>query len=188
MKPFSSSWAWALNKGLELLLDSGQNRLEAIKHLSDSCRLLCDEHFTETEARKKFVTPGLNKTFLNIVQDVERYEMLFSKKLPEKIKASKAIEKQGLQIKKRAPPSNPKPNNPSTSQPSTSRSRQAGNWSSPRYPSNRGERGGAKRTSAAGRGRGADSDPLEAHQPEQAACYNATAIENASSSTPQSVN
>ncbi|XP_049865352.1 uncharacterized protein LOC126376167 [Pectinophora gossypiella] len=143
----------ALNKGLELLLDDGQNRLEAIKYLSDSCRLLCEVHFTETEARKKFVTPGLNKTFLNIVQDVERDEMLFSKKLPEKIKASKAIEKQGLQIKK-PPPSNSKPNNPPTSQPSTSRSRQSGNWSSPRYSSNRGGRGGAKRTSAAGRGRG----------------------------------
>ncbi|KAI8421510.1 hypothetical protein MSG28_009553 [Choristoneura fumiferana] len=67
----------ALNKGLELLLDDGKDRLQAIKYLSDSCRLLCDLHFIETEARKKFVTPGLDKSFLNIMQEIERDETLF---------------------------------------------------------------------------------------------------------------
>lgn len=140
----------ALNKGLEMLLDEGKDKLQAIKCLSDSCRLLCDMHFVETEARKKFVTPGLDKSFLNIMQDVERDEMLFGNKLSEKIKATKVIEKQGLQIKRPLP--NPKPAPFVPSQPSTSRSRPQGNWERPpRFPSNRGGRGGLKRTPPSGR-------------------------------------
>ncbi|CAG9138600.1 unnamed protein product [Plutella xylostella] len=140
----------ALNKGLELLLDDGRDRLQAIKYLSDSCRLLCDLHFLETEARKKFITPGLDKSFLNIMQDVEHDDMLFGNKLSEKIKATKVIEKHGLQIKKPAP--NPKPPSTSYNQPSTSRSRPQGNWGGPsRFPPNRGGRGGPKKTPSASR-------------------------------------
>ncbi|CAG9117949.1 unnamed protein product [Plutella xylostella] len=136
----------ALNKGLELLLDDGRDRLQAIKYLSDSCRLLCDLHFLETEARKKFITPGLDKSFLNIMQDVEHDDMLFGNKLSEKIKATKVIEKHGLQIKKPAP--NPKPPSTSYNQPSTSRSRPQGNWGGPsRFAPNRGGRGGAEEDS-----------------------------------------
>lgn len=136
----------ALNKGLELLLDDGKDRLQAIKYLSDSCRLLCDLHFVETDARKKFVTPGLDKFFLNIMQDVDRDEMLFGNKFSEKIRATKVIEKNGLQIKK----PDPTPKTPSSSsyhQPSTSRTRPQGNWGGPsRFSPNRGGRGGQKKT------------------------------------------
>lgn len=139
----------ALNKGLELLLDDSNDRLQAIKFLSDSCRLLCDLHFIETEARKKFVTPGLDKSFLNIMQDVERDDLLFGNKLSDKIKATKVIEKHGLQIKKPAP--NPQKAQP-TYQPSTSRSRPSGNWRGPsRFPSTRGGRGGLRNTAQTGR-------------------------------------
>lgn len=138
----------ALNKGLELLLDDGKDRLQAVKFLSDSCRLLCDLHFTETEARKRFVTPGLDKSFLNVLQDVGRDETLFGIKLCEKIKATKVIEKHGLQIKKVAP--NPKPSSTSY-QPSTSRSRPQGNWRGPsRFLPNRGGRGGQRNATSRG--------------------------------------
>lgn len=152
----------ALNKGLELLLETDKDRLLAVKHLSDSCRLLCDLHFTETEARKKFVTPGLDKSFLNIIQDVERDDMLFGNKLSDKIKASKAIEKQSLQIKK--PITNVKPTNSTAPQPSTSYNRIQGNWrSSPRYPPpGRGMRGGPKKITPPGR------RPAQASQPKTA--------------------
>ncbi|XP_041973369.1 uncharacterized protein LOC121729047 [Aricia agestis] len=127
----------ALNKGLELLLDEGSDRISAIKFLSDSCRILCDLHFLETNSRKKFITPGLDRNFLSLMQDVEHDELLFGNQLPEKIKASKTIEKQGLRIE-----------STSTSyvyQPSTSRSRQPGNWAGPpRFPSTRGGRGGQR--------------------------------------------
>lgn len=136
----------ALNKGLELLLDDGKDRLQAVKFLSDSSRLLCDLHHQETEARKRFITPGLDKSFLNIMQDVDRDELLFGNKLSDKIKATKVIEKHGLQIKKPTP----QPKIPSTL-PSyqSSRPRHQGNWTGPpRFPPNRGGRGGQRKLTA----------------------------------------
>lgn len=133
----------ALNKGLSLLLENGAERVKAIKFLSDSSRLLCDLHHVETDVRKKFMTPGLDKAFLNLIQDVDRDETLFGQTLSDKIKASKAIEKQGLQIKKPAPVKT----TTSSAQPTSSRPRSQVNWSGPsRYASNRGGRGGYKKT------------------------------------------
>lgn len=139
----------ALNKGLSLLLENGTERVKAIKFLSDSSRLLCDLHHVETEVRKKFVTPGLDKAFLNLIQDADRDETLFGQKLSEKIKASKVIEKQGFQIKKPAPVKTPA----SSAQPTTSKLRSQVNWSGPsRYASNRGGgRGSYRKTGPAGR-------------------------------------
>lgn len=138
----------ALNMGLNLLLDD-KDKVQAIKFLSDSCRLFCDLHFEETEARKKFVTPGLDKSFINIMQDSQRDEMLFGSKLSEKIKATKVIEKHGLQIKKPAP--NFK--TPSTYQTISNRPPHLqGNWRGPpRFSSNRGGRGGPRRSAPAPR-------------------------------------
>lgn len=138
----------ALNKGLSLLLENDSERVKAIKFLSDSCRILCDLHHVDTEVRKKFMTPGLDKAFLNLMQGVDRDETLFGQTLSEKIKASKVIEKQGLQIKKPAPIKTPTP----SVQPSTSRIRSQVNWSGPsRYTSNRGGRQNYKRTGLTGR-------------------------------------
>ncbi|XP_069355792.1 uncharacterized protein [Maniola hyperantus] len=156
----------ALNKGLELLLDDGKNRIQAIKFLSDSCRILCDLHYVETESRKKIITPGLDKAFLNIIQDVDRDDLLFGNKLSEKIKATKVIEKQGLQIKK--PPPTPKTStSTSTNQASTSRSRQ-GNWTGPpRFSSIRGGRGGQRSRGAPVGRRPQSVGPVQQKQPTQ---------------------
>ncbi|KAI5635920.1 hypothetical protein NE865_11339 [Phthorimaea operculella] len=141
----------ALNRGLELLLEEGSDRLQAVKFLSESSRILCDLHFVETTARKKFITTALDKAFVNVIQDVDRDDTLFGNKLSEKIKASKMIEKQGLQIKKVTPA---KATTAPSAQPSTSRNRPQGNWSAaPRFPpSNRGGRGAPRKTAPAGRG------------------------------------
>ncbi|KAL0871198.1 hypothetical protein ABMA27_004971 [Loxostege sticticalis] len=131
----------AISRAMSSLLTS-DNKIDAIRMLSDGCRILCDLHHSETQARIKMITPGLARPFLNVIQESERDETLFGVSLPEKIKASKTIEKQGLQIKKSVPPAR------SNSAPSTSTARQQfqGNWSgSPRYPSNRGGRGGQRR-------------------------------------------
>ncbi|XP_013195598.2 uncharacterized protein LOC106138857 [Amyelois transitella] len=137
----------ALNRALTLLINNEGSKVTAIKLLSDSSRILCDLHYVETQARIKFITPGLDKAFLNIVQDINRDEMLFGNKLSEKIKASKVIEKQGLQIKKTVP--NPKP--ATVPQPSSSRPRPQENWAGPpRQSSYRGGRGGARKTTSAG--------------------------------------
>lgn len=128
----------AVNKAMTILL-SGDDKIQAIKHLSDACRVLSDLHALETQSRTKSLTQGLDKTFLNVIQDTERDETLFGSGLPEKIKASKAIEKQGSLIKK--------PDNKAVPGPSAPRStRPQGNWRGPsRSAPNRGGRGGSRR-------------------------------------------
>lgn len=123
----------AINMGLSELLTGG-NKIMSIKHISDGCRLLLDLHHLETKARKNMVTPGLTKSFLNIIQECERDETIFGNDLAEKIKASKAIERQGLQIKK--PYSNPKNTPSSTSFSSAATRTNQGNWQGGplRYP------------------------------------------------------
>lgn len=132
----------AVNRALDSLISKEENcAMKAIKHLSDACRVLCDLHHTESQARIKLITPNLDKNFLNIIQDSHRDETLFGIKLAEKIKSSKTIEKQGLQIKKATTPN---------SLPSTSSSRPnqgRGNWTGPsRYSSNKSGRGSGKKT------------------------------------------
>lgn len=130
----------AINRAMTTLLAS-DNKVQAIRYLSDACRVLSDLHASETQTRTKSLTQGLDKSFLNLIQDTERDEMLFGNGLPEKIKASKAIEKQGSQIKK--------PDNKVAPGPSASRAtRPQGNWRGPsRSTTNRGGgRGGSRRT------------------------------------------
>ncbi|XP_045763042.1 uncharacterized protein LOC123872829 [Maniola jurtina] len=130
----------AINRGVDLLLKS-DNKVQAMKHFSNGCRLLCDSHYLATQGRIKLISPSLDKSFLQLVNESERDDSLFGSKLSEKIKAAKAIEKQGLSIKKPAKPQK------TTAQPSGSRSSSyQGNWHAPpRYPANRGGRGGYSR-------------------------------------------
>lgn len=132
----------AVNRGLDILLKS-DNKIQAMKHLSNGCRLLCDSHSLMSKNRVKLIMPSLDKTFLHMINESERDETLFGSSLSEKIKAAKAIEKQGLQIKKPAP----KPPKSTVSQPSVRPGSLQGNWGAPpRYPpANRGGRGGYRR-------------------------------------------
>ncbi|XP_063622358.1 uncharacterized protein LOC134794476 [Cydia splendana] len=134
----------ALNKGMEILLNS-DNKAQALTHFSDSCRILTDLHCASTKDRIKLITPSLEKNILHVIQDSERDDTLFGNALSEKIKASKAIQRQGHQIKKTVP-----------YQPSTSGFRQStanrytppGNWRGPPryfYPNSRGGRGSQTR-------------------------------------------
>ncbi|KAJ8704371.1 hypothetical protein PYW08_013095 [Mythimna loreyi] len=135
----------AVNRAMTVLMTSDE-KIQAIKMLSDSCRILSHLHHTYTQARIKMVTPGLEKSFLNVIKDNERDSTLFGLKLSEKIKASKAIERQSLQIKKTPMPQKP----PHTVQSAVSKNRYQENWSGPsRYQSNRGGRGGQRRQAPA---------------------------------------
>ncbi|XP_073957119.1 uncharacterized protein [Choristoneura fumiferana] len=137
----------AVGKGLSLLLtnDDKHKKIQAIKSIADGCRILADLHYNETQGRIKLITPGLDKAFLHVIQDVKRDETLFGEKLSEKIKSSKTIEKQGLQIKKTPVPLKTTAGGATQSQPSTSRPRNQGNWSSAsHYQSSK--RGGRGRT------------------------------------------
>ncbi|KAI5646427.1 hypothetical protein NE865_01360 [Phthorimaea operculella] len=93
----------AVNRTLDLLL-KGDSKKEAIQHLSNACRILSDLHAVFTKNRIKLITSNLDKNFLHVIQDSERDETLFGTKLSDKIKAAKAIERQGQQIRKSNPP------------------------------------------------------------------------------------
>ncbi|XP_013172812.1 PREDICTED: uncharacterized protein LOC106121639 [Papilio xuthus] len=127
----------AANRALNILL-SGEDKKASINHLSNACRILSDLHATNTNSRIKLITPNLDKNFIHIIQDSVRDETLFGNNLSDKIKAAKAIERQGLQIKKSISRS-------SGPQTTSNRSSNSGNWSGPpRYSSIRGNRGGKK--------------------------------------------
>ncbi|KAI5641230.1 hypothetical protein NE865_06494 [Phthorimaea operculella] len=131
----------AVNRTLDLLL-KGDSKKEAIQHLSNACRILSDLHAVFTKNRIKLITSNLDKNFLHVIQDSERDETLFGTKLSDKIKAAKAIERQGQQIRKSNPP---RASNASHS--GTSRASFSGNWSAPpRYQANRGGRGGPRKS------------------------------------------
>lgn len=131
----------AINKGLDILLKS-DDKHTALKQLSDGCRILSDLHHEYTKNRIKLLTPSLDKTILHVIHDLERDNTIFGSKLSEKIKAAKAIERQGTQIKKTTPASKVAASTPSSS----SRPTYQGNWvGPPRYPSNRGGRGGIRK-------------------------------------------
>lgn len=136
----------AVNKALDLLL-KGDNKKEAIQHLSNACRILSDLHALFTHNRIKLITSNLDRNFLHVIKDSERDETLFGSRLPDKIKAAKAIERQGQQIRK--------PNNPKVSYVSHSASNRAstsGNWNAPpRYQTYRGGRGGSRKPPAQNR-------------------------------------
>ncbi|KAI5633932.1 hypothetical protein NE865_13361 [Phthorimaea operculella] len=122
----------AINKAMNTLLTS-DDKILALKYLSDSCRILSDLHYCLSKDRIKLITPSLEKNFLHVIQDTERDETLFGSTLGEKIKASKAIERQGSQIRKVVTSQKPSAPQPSSSRPAP------GNWSGPpRYSSNRG--------------------------------------------------
>lgn len=130
----------AINRGMHLLL-KGDDKIQAMKHLSNGCRLLCDSHYSATRNRIKLLTPSLDKSILHVIQECDRDETLFGSSLGDKLKAAKAIEKQGLQLKNKTSRSQKAP--PSTSgRPNNFQ----GNWSAPpRFSANRGGRGAYRR-------------------------------------------
>lgn len=100
----------AINRALDVLLTrNGNHVIEAIKYLSDACRLLSDLHHMKTQARIEHIVPNLDRSFFVVVQDTARDETLFGRNLSEKINSSKTIAKQFLQMKTTTTISTPVP-------------------------------------------------------------------------------
>lgn len=128
----------AISRGMDILL-KGDDKARALKNLSNGCRILCDSHHLASQSRIRLITPSLDKNFLHMIKETERDETLFGSSLSEKIKAAKAIEKQGLQIKKPAKPQKPALVPQSSARPPSSF--QGNRSAPPRYSANRGGRG-----------------------------------------------
>lgn len=79
---------------MDVLLNTKEENtvISAIKHLSATCRILCDLHYIDSQAKIKLITPNLEKGLLTVIQDSYWDETLFGAKLLEKMKSSKTIE------------------------------------------------------------------------------------------------
>ncbi|XP_023944598.1 uncharacterized protein LOC112050538 isoform X1 [Bicyclus anynana] len=120
----------AISRGMQMLLKD-ENKVNALKHFSNACRLLCDAHHSATQTRIKLLTPHLDNLTLKIINESERDETLFGKTLSEKMKAANAIEKQRRSVKKLTLSQK---STAQTSRTSRTTSSYQGNWQArPRY-------------------------------------------------------
>ncbi|KAL4720240.1 hypothetical protein ACJJTC_018227 [Scirpophaga incertulas] len=71
--------------------------------ISDAARLLCDYHHTESLTRKNFILTGLDKSTKESVKDTRIDEWLFGADFADKLKASKAINRSGQDLKGKQP-------------------------------------------------------------------------------------
>lgn len=75
------------------------DKKEALEKLKDVSMLLTHLMYTQTEARKYFILPGMEPNKKKILTNVETDEFLFGKNLNERIKEAKAIQKMTQDMK-----------------------------------------------------------------------------------------
>lgn len=89
----------ALGLALNKLCISGTDSKETIGLISDAARLLCDYHHTESVTRKNFILTSLDKSTREGVKDTNIDEWLFGTDFADKLKACKAIQKSGQDLR-----------------------------------------------------------------------------------------
>ncbi|KAI5642503.1 hypothetical protein NE865_05530 [Phthorimaea operculella] len=89
-----------LGKALQLCIKSTMdNKLDIIKKLNDSSRLLCDAMYLDTRGRRTLVLSSINKNLKDSLLETEPNEFLFGDNLTDKIKTAKAVQKSGKELK-----------------------------------------------------------------------------------------
>ncbi|XP_061727168.1 uncharacterized protein LOC133532477 isoform X2 [Cydia pomonella] len=94
-----SSAISALSESLTLLLTEQPKNTKLIQLLMDSCKILCDSQHAESLVRRNFILHNLKKELKDELQTTKIDKLLFSHELAEKIKAAKAINKSGDDLK-----------------------------------------------------------------------------------------
>ncbi|XP_061717492.1 LOW QUALITY PROTEIN: uncharacterized protein LOC133525219 [Cydia pomonella] len=94
-----SSAISALSESLTLLLTEQPKNTKLIQLLMDSCKILCDSQHAESLVRRNFILHNLKKELKDELQTTKIDKLLFSQELAEKIKAAKAINKSGDDLK-----------------------------------------------------------------------------------------
>lgn len=122
------------------------NHHGTLQLLSNTGRLLCHMHYSETCSRKNFLLACLNKEVKDNIKDLKRDHLLFGTDLSEKIKAMKAISRTGVELRPISAKTKSQPKG-KQAEPSTSR---ALNWRGPPPPT---PRGGFPRPSSTAGGR-----------------------------------
>ncbi|CAG5090689.1 Protein of unknown function [Cotesia congregata] len=96
----------ALGAAVSLLLDPPKEGLDEdlfTTYISHAGQILTDVFFQQTEARKSFITPQLNKNIKPVVDSMISNEWLYGDKLKESVKDAKEIEKACADIKEKTP-------------------------------------------------------------------------------------
>ncbi|XP_049869416.1 uncharacterized protein LOC126369164 [Pectinophora gossypiella] len=100
---------------------------DMLKALSDTGRLLCHIHFSETQTRRNFILTSLSKDVKDNIKDLKRDNLLFGKDLQENLRSMKAITRTGAELRHTVVKPKPQPKN-KAGEASTSR---ALNWRGP---------------------------------------------------------
>lgn len=89
----------SLGEAITHLFNLGFKDPTVIKPLLDAARLICDVQHTESLIRRSFICSTLKKDFKNQLYDTDIDKFLFSEKLADTLKAAKAIQKSGTDLK-----------------------------------------------------------------------------------------
>lgn len=88
-----------ISHALTKIFASQNKDTEIIKLLIDAGRLLCDSQYIETMSRRSFVTSTIKKDIKDHLYTTEIDTYLFGEKLADTLKAAKAINKSGTEMK-----------------------------------------------------------------------------------------
>ena len=98
-----------------------ENRNILLDHLWDTGKLLSEIFYSETKARRAYITPGMSKPIKDLMDKSDSGTYLFGDNVEEKIMKARTMEKISKDIK-----SIPLPNNKNAPKPAGS-----GNWKGP---------------------------------------------------------
>lgn len=89
----------SLGEALTCLFDLGFKETSVIKPLLDAARLICDLQHHDSLIRRSFICSTLKKEVKDQLYNTEIDKYLFSEKLADTLKAAKAIQKSGTDMK-----------------------------------------------------------------------------------------
>jgi hypothetical protein len=88
-----------ISHALTKMFASQNKNTETIKLLLDAGKLLCDSQYIESMSRRGFVTSTIKKDIKDQLYTTEVDSFLFGEKLADTLKAAKAINKSGAEMK-----------------------------------------------------------------------------------------
>lgn len=77
----------------------GIDKTDFVEKLNDAAKLITHVMFSQTESRKAFILPGIDKTIKSLLEKSKTDEYLFGKNLSERIKQAQALAKVGENMK-----------------------------------------------------------------------------------------
>ncbi|KAL4704452.1 hypothetical protein ACJJTC_019551 [Scirpophaga incertulas] len=88
-----------LSRAMSHVLTQPNRDPQVVKQLIETERLLCDIQYNESMNRRRFICSAIKKEVREHLFDTEIDTYLFGEKLPETLKAAKAINKSGTELR-----------------------------------------------------------------------------------------